>query len=436
MNDLPSSVASPASPYAKPKSKPRTERIHLLDVLRGFGVLGILLMNIIGFGLLSPAYSYPGFDVDPGGAANLWVWIAGELFAEGSMRGMFSLLFGAGVVLFTTGAGAKSATLHYKRMFYLLLFGLLDAYILLWFGDILVCYALCGAMLYPLRNWRARSLLFLSAVITVLMSLGYFALEFSLDQARISAELVANTVDPTTLNANILAGAEGWAKFSSDFKLSAESLALEQSLRTASYTSAFSWNLSQSNEMLLFVVPVFILWDALLMMLLGMAMFKLGALQGRLTSRSIWLLAVVGLSLGLAINAWEVASALSQGLSLMSVFAQANWTYHFGRGAMTLGYLGVLALIVQKAWCTGITRRLAAVGRMALSNYLMQSVMGMLLFTGAGLGLVGQLERAQLYLVVLGIWILQLWLSPLWLHRYRFGPVEYLWRWLTYGRQP
>jgi len=116
----------------------------------------------------------------------------------------------------------------------------------------------------------------------------------------------------------------------------------------------------------------------------------------------------------------------------MATCAQLQWSYHLGRLGMTLGYLGLVAWVVQHGRLAGLSRRLAAVGRMALSNYLLHSVVALFLFTGAGLGLLGELGRAQLYLVVPALWALQLWLSPWWLARHRFGPLEYLWRLLTY----
>ena len=111
-------------------------------------------------------------------------------------------------------------------------------------------------------------------------------------------------------------------------------------------------------------------------------------------------------------------------------------TYQLGRLGMGLGYLSVVMLVCQSEMLPRLRRALAAVGRMALTNYLMHSFICMVVFTGAGLGLVGQLERWELYPVVVAIWLFQLWLSPRWLARYRYGPVEWLWRTLTYGRMP
>jgi uncharacterized protein len=415
---------------------PTRERIVFLDALRGFAVLGILLMNILAFGLPSPSYSYPGFDVDPAGGADRLAWILVELFGEGSMRGLFSLLFGAGLLLFTTGPGAKGTATHYRRMFFLLLFGLVDAYLLLWFGDILICYAICGALLYPLRNWRARSLLLLAALIAVLSSLSYGALNFGLQSMQEASRLLAATADPTTLEPWVREAAKGWEEFAGPYQLGTDALAEELRQRGGSYASAFRWNLAQSNAMLFFVTPLFLLWDALLMMLLGMALYRLGVLSGDLSRSAAGRLAALGLIVGIGCNAWEVQRALAADLSLVAAFAQTSVTYHVGRIAMTLGYAGLLASLLATGRVTGPLRRLAAVGRMALTNYLMHSLIALLLFTGAGLGLIGVFSRSELYGVVLAIWVLQLWLSPRWLARHDFGPLEYLWRRLTYGQSP
>jgi uncharacterized protein len=427
----PADIPTPAATPTRPR-----ERIVLLDALRGFALLGILLMNILGFGLLSPAYSNPGFDVAPGAGADFWAWALVELFGEGSMRGLFSLLFGAGLVLFTTGSQARGAAVHYRRVLFLLLFGLFDAYVLLWFGDILVCYAICGALLYPLRDRSPRTLLILALLIGLLSSLSYAGLYFLLDYAKAAADTVAASPDPSALGAQVLEPAAAWDAFSADYLMGAAQLAEEQLARGGSYLTAFRWNAGMVNGMLFFVLPAFLLWDALMMMLLGMALYGRGVLRGGLSRRSAALWAAVGLGSGLAVNAAEVAQALRADLDLLAVFAQLKWSYHLGRVAMTLGYVGLIAWLLQAGILAGLLRRLAAVGRMALSNYLLHSLIALLLFTGAGLGLVGELSRAQLYAVVPAIWLLQLWLSPRWLSGRRFGPLEYLWRWLTYGRRP
>jgi uncharacterized protein len=411
-----------------------SQRIESLDVLRGFALLGILLMNIVGFGLPAAAYSNPVVGIVTG--ADLWVWAGMELFAEGAMRCLFSILFGAGVVLFTTGEKSKSAGLHYKRTFWLLVFGLVDGYLLLWNGDVLITYALAGAVLFWVRDTQPGRLLLTTGVLIVFMSLSYGAMQYGLGLAKQAADEVERSDVPQSLSADVLDGAEQWYSFAGDYSPTPEEREAELAQRRESYGSAFLWNAEQTNGMLMFVLPVIMFWDALAMMLLGMALYKYGVLQGSRSPTFYWRLMFTGFAVGLSVNALEVSRAIGDDFALLSVFAQTQASYHVGRVGLAMGYIGLLMLLIQKDVLGALRARLAAVGRMALSNYLMHSVICMFVFTGAGFGLVGELTRAQLYIVVVAIWALQLTVSPWWLGRYRFGPLEWLWRGLTYGRYP
>jgi uncharacterized protein len=416
------------------------ERIASLDLLRGFALLGILLLNIIGFGLPAAAYSNPGYDLLSGSMLDVTTWATVEIFAEGAMRCLFSILFGAGVLLFTTGPSAKGAGLHYKRTFWLLIFGLFDAYILLWNGDILVTYALCGFFLYLLRNKSGKSLLMFATSLVVLISLFYGALGYGLSVAKDASFAVQKASEAPAgiiqASPDTKMMAAQWQDFIKDFVPTAEKVASELEQRRGSYQSAFSWNLVKSLEMHLMVVPVFLFWDALAMMLLGMALYKFEVLQGGRSISFYRNLAIVGFSIGLTFNGYEVYKGISTDFELTAIFAQMQATYHIGRLGMAMGYIGLLVLFAKTLNFTRIKRSMSAVGRMALTNYLMHSVICAIIFTGLGFGLVGELSRASLYLVVFAIWGFQLLLSPWWLKRYHFGPVEWLWRGLTYGRWP
>ena len=146
------------------------QRIISLDVVRGVALLGILILNIVGMGMLSSAYYNPHGGVDGGaiGTIDLAVWFVNELLFEGSMRALFSMLFGAGVILFTT---TKSGALHYRRTFWLLMFGLFDGFVLQWSGDILVVYALAGALLYLARNASVKRLLIVACALFLVLGL-------------------------------------------------------------------------------------------------------------------------------------------------------------------------------------------------------------------------------------------------------------------------
>lgn len=414
-----------------------SSRIESLDVFRGFALLGILLLNIIGFALYSPSYSNPAFDLVNGSALDVAAWATIELTSEGAMRCLFSILFGAGVVLFTTGENGKSGWVHYKRTFWLLMFGLFNAYVLLWNGDILVAYAISGAILYLVRNKSAKTLIILASVLIALMSLLHMGMNFGLTQAKLSDERVAAAIaegkEPG--EADKQAGA-GWQDMQSDYNPSPAKLEQERKERTQNYLSAFEWNAKKNMDMYTLVLPLFLLWDALAMMMLGMAFYKTGVLQAA-RSRAFYIkLMVFGFGAGLLVNGYEVSLAYRSGFDFFATFAQMQPTYHFGRLGMALGYIGLLGVICQSGVFSAITERLAAVGRMALTNYLMHSLICAIIFTGMGFGLLGQFSRFEIYGFVIGIWLFQLWLSPLWLRYYKFGPTEWLWRTLTYGTLP
>lgn len=411
-------------------------RIASLDVLRGFAVLGILLLNIIGFGLVSVAYSNPGFDVSVGDVPTLLTWASVELLAEGAMRCLFSVLFGAGVVLFTTGAAGKSGWIHYRRTLWLLMFGLVNAYILLWYGDILVTYALAGALLYLARGLSVRSLLVLTAALVLLVSAFHGGMAYSMQLAREAHHAVVSAAEPEQVSAATRAMASQWQEFIAGFELPAEQFAAEVTARTSSYGTAFAWNFGKTNEMLLFVVPVFLFWDALMMMTLGMALYKGGVLQGERSVRFYVGMIIGGFSVGLLTNSYEIARTIRSDFDIISTLAQMQPTYHLGRLGMAMGYLGLLVLMVKLARWQTVSGWLENVGRLALTNYLMQSLLCAIIFTGAGLGLLGEVTRPQLYGFVFGIWVLQIAFSKWWLEHFIYGPLEWLWRALTYGVVP
>ena len=435
------------------------DRIQSLDVLRGFALLGILLLNILGFGLPSVAYFVP---VDATTSPfDLYVWAGVELFAEGAMRGLFSMLFGVGVVLFTTGVAAKSASIHYKRNFWLFIFGVFNAFVLMWNGDILMNYAIAGALLYGLKDLSAKRLLVLTAILLVLLSCFNTLLNVGLSYGRDAAqriEQVESDVRQSTqisaqnsqhisnsndvlmasdqVDANDREAAAGWLDFIAGYDTSLAAQQEEIQQRTESIATLADWGWSMSWEALTLSTPMFLLWDALLLMMMGMAFFKLGVFQGQLSDRTYLLMLCCGFGVGLMVNGYEVYRGISNDFDILSMFSYLQGSYHFGRLAMTIGYVGLIMLLIKHNYLHSLALRLAAVGRMALTNYLSHSLICLLIFSGTGFALLGELRRSELYLVVFAIWAFQLWLSPWWMKRFQYGPVEWLWRFLTYGRKP
>ena len=412
-------------------------RIASLDILRGVALLGVLLLNILGFGMASAGYFHPLVGLGKNPELNYAVWGIMNLFFEGSMRGLFSLLFGAGIVLFATGFGTRSgkekgAFLHYKRTFFLLLFGMFDSFVLLWTGDILILYAMAGALLYPLRNARPKTLLILSATVLLCTSILFAVSGVFVEEGRDAAARI--DADPSaehSLEERELAAL--WTGSENQFTYNESAIEEELDIRRGSYIEIADYSAKKVIDSLLFFTPVYMLWDCVGMMLLGMGLYRMGVLSAQRSKKNYLQLAIGGFALGLAVNGFELFQAIDSDFDAIVVSGYFQGTYQLGRVAMSMGWLGLIMLFCQGEIWSGLKNRLAAVGRMALSNYLLHSLICLVLFTGAGFGLIGVFERWELYVIVLLIWMVQLALSPWWLKRYSFGPAEWLWRSLTYG---
>jgi uncharacterized protein len=229
---------------------------------------------------------------------------------------------------------------------------------------------------------------------------------------------------------------ENLARINEEFKPPLDDIEKEVSRVRKSYVSALGLVAPKS----WYYETTFFLQHGLLeclgMMLLGMALLKYGVLTGEAPRRVYANMALVGYALGLAVNGFETSSLIRADFSVEALIT-SYLTYDLGRIPLTLGHVGLIGLLYRAAPLSAAMRNLSAVGQMALTNYLTQSLICMVLFTGAGFALFGQLERYELYYAVAAIWIAQLIWSPLWLRRFRFGPLEWLWRSLTYWqRQP
>ncbi len=408
-----------------------------LDVLRGFALLGILLLNIVGMGMHSASYFSPDLDPTDGIGElpiNVAVWATIDILFEGAMRALFSMLFGASIVLLATGPSARGAAMFYRRNAWLLAFGLVDAYILLWTGDILITYALAGFVLFRFRNTSPRKLL-ISALVVLVLHTGFLVgWKYSLEIGQQAAIEIAS--NPEFSEPAELEMAEVWYDFKSDYLVPAETEEVELKQRRANYPNAFLFNAQKTTEIIVAALPSVLFWDALIMMLIGMALFKWSILDASKSTKFYIKLMIIGFGTGLVINSWEVLLAARSGFQLLDTFPYLHWTYHLGRLGMAFGWLGLILYVCQKSYWSRTRHAIAAVGRMALSNYLMHSVFALVLFTGAGFALVGELERWMLYPIVATIWVIQLVLSPWWLSRHQFGPCEWLWRGLSYGHLP
>ena len=402
-----------ASPVAHPNAGPVAEagRIDAIDVLRGVAVLGILVMNVQAFAMPWAAYFNPTAYGDLEGA-NLYVWVAGRMLADQKFMAIFSMLFGASIVLMTERAEARgdARRVHYRRMGWLLVIGLLHAH-LLWSGDILFLYAVCGMLVYPLRRQPPGRLLALGVAMLAIASAHSvwtgLTLPYWPEEAR--SGLIQEVWRPTPeMIAGELAAYRGaWLD--------------QQPVRSAS-----------ALEFETYILMTWGLWRAGGLMLIGMALFRSGVFSAERSPRFYSALIGVALAIGLPLVAWGIVSDFARGWPLWSFFVGVQFNY-WPSIAVGLGYVGVVMLACRTGALRALTRPFAAVGRTALTNYLLQTILCTTLFYGHGLGWFGSVDRVEQAGVVVAVWAIQLVASPLWLQRFRFGPAEWAWRSLTYG---
>jgi uncharacterized protein len=426
-------------PEAQPVSG--SERYFAVDVLRGFALLGILAMNIVSFGWPWPAYTNPmrggGFQgLDRG------VWFFNHLVFEEKMMTIFSMLFGAGLVLMDQRAEARGAHIrrvYYRRVLWLLLIGLVHSY-LIWIGDILVLYAECGLLLYFFRNLRPRNLIVLGIValavqVPVILGFGAFADYTKAASGRVEAQKKAGQTPSARdqgLHATWKAGFRH--KFAPTPEEQLKSWNQELNVYRGGYQGIVNFRAGQLVYIQTFVAIFLTLYMAIGRMLIGMGLMKLGVFSAK---RSRWFYAWmvgIGYGVGLPLMVFDARELIRHSFSTSYEVHGGIFLNGFGSIVVAMGHVGLLMLIVQSGALSWLTRRLASVGRMALSNYLTHSIVCTTLFYGYGFGLFGQINRTGLAAIVLIIWVSQLLISPIWLKYFRYGPAEWLWRSLTYGQ--
>lgn len=396
---------------------------HLsLDAMRGFAVMGILLLNIIGFAMPGAAYVNPAAwgGTDP---INAGVWAFNFVLFDGKMRGLFSVLFGASMLLVIQRAeasGQNARSVHLNRMAWLFVIGAAH-YTILWWGDILVPYAISGTLALFFINKDVKQLIRWSILLFSL----YFIVA-SLVVGGIwwqSIQGLAPGADAETI--------EGTRKMLASLgKPGSEEIASDLALYKSGWPAIFADNLSTFPSSLINALMLFTL-DTLAMMLLGMAMLKSGFILGLWAPEFYAKVALRAFAIGLppmiALAAWVILS----GYDTMITFG-AFFTFSLPfRIALTVAWAATLLWFVVRNRESALVGRVAAAGRAAFSNYLGTTVVMTFIFYGWGLGLYGKIDRITAMLFVIGAWGIMLTWSKPWLQRYRFGPAEWLWRTLA-----
>ena len=446
----PEELAGPPGAAPSPSTAPVTqaERLSSVDTLRGFALMGILLMNITDFALPGWDYATPLTTVKPVFNGPHWqlntaAWFLRWVLAEGKMRALFSMLFGAGVILLTSraegrGAGIKAADIFTRRNMWLTLFGIVHCY-LIWNGDILFFYGATALLfLFPFRNMAPKKLLRIGAIILVLNSIfvngGMYV--GTVHTKKMADQALALQAAHKPLTEDQKDAIKSWQKAEGDYRPDTKKLYTDIAAHQHGYFGAVAADAKDAfkgeteGEYLGF-------GDWLGMMLVGMGLLRLGFFTLKLQTRTYALIALIGLGI-----AWPVVfigcyKAWRSGFDMFTTMRWLAFTYDLGRIGGALGNAAVILLMLRAGVLRWLWARVANVGQMALSNYLLTSISMRMLFVWSPLHWYGYMEYYKLYICVAVMWAVNIVFSTVWLRYFRFGPVEWGWRSLTYWqRQP
>lgn len=389
------------------------DRILSIDILRGVAVLGILLLNIQSFSMVSSAYINPTNYGDLTGV-NLWVWILSHVLASEKFITIFSILFGAGVILLYERKLSQQrhpGKVHYWRNFWLLLFGLVHAYFI-WYGDILVAYSLCGFFVFLFRKMKPKGLLLLAS--------GFFLIPVFIN-------VMSGLSIPYWPEESVQETMKSWAP-------SQEAINEEITAMLGSFTQQMEFRIPQALFFQTFLFFFGVFWRVVAMMLIGMALFKSGVLLAKKSSGFYIRMILICLPIGYLLSSFGVWKNFENNWTMEYSMFIGNLPNYFGSLSVALAYIAIVMLIAKSLTFNGFKRVFSAVGKMAFTNYILMSIIGGIIFYGHGFGLFGKVERTGQLFITLAIWTLMMIISPLWLKKFNYGPLEWLWRSLTYRK--
>lgn len=384
------------------------ERLDYLDILRGLAVLAIFVVNIKA--MLAPFPYYMNATLWPG-EHDMTVAAIQAFLVEDKWRTIFTALFGAGLALIAERAaarGAGSLGLLARRLFFLALFGLFHL-LCIWSGDILFPYAVTGFLAMWFRRAGAKTLMRWSIAclaVAVVWNTVFAIGPAAIPEVRAEFEPMLWGSDP-------------------DF------LQEEMDSMLGGVGAQFESRLTAAREFILFYMFAGGFWLTTLgIMLAGMWGYRTGFLTGAASSQTYIRAAAAGLGAAVLLDTvrWTLISFYNWDFVVFSYAQVLNQLDGF---AGAIGFAGLVGWLVRSGWAP---KAVAATGRMAFTNYIACSLIGTTLANGHGFGLFGSLTNLQLMLIVFAVWAAILIWSPLWLARFRFGPLEWLWRSLTYGK--
>ena len=394
------------------------KRIESIDVLRGFALLGILIMNISSFAMPSMAYFSPVvYDINP---LNHIIYSITHIIADQKFMAIFSMLFGASTILFINSVKKKEKSpliLFYSRNFWLLILGWIHSSYL-WYGDILFIYALCAFLLFFFKNITPKKQFILGCLIYLIPTFSnYFTYEYVIDYLdQEEKDVIIKHWNPSN---EIL-----------QQELDAYRGPYKKQVQYREQLWSSSKSIGKGIIGISFLIDIFS--RSFGMMLIGMACFSWGVFNNTLSKSFYKKLLIYGFGIGLP-------------LSMIGLFFNYsfdwNWKYiqFLGRSPnniatpfIAFGYISIIMLWIRKGSFSNIKEKLRTIGKTALTAYLIQTVISTFIFYGIGLSLFGYVNRAYQLLIMFFIWFVLLKFCPMWLSKYHYGPVEWIWRMLTH----
>jgi uncharacterized protein len=421
-----------------------TNRLSSLDVLRGVAIMGILASNIEDFGGIAmlPVESLKPVFSGPYAQLNTVLFFMQQVFFFGKTRGMLALLFGAGVLLLTnrldtTRGRQQSNVLFVRRHVWMMIFGFLHSFFI-WHGDFLLSYGTTALVLLSwCRRLRTKTLLVLGILLaTIPSTCGVLLFHDSYGDVALGAKVAAASIEHgfgIEPNAELQAAQNRWrANLKPHFQGRA---ALEKQAREGQkgYSARLHPNLKQFFGFEFLVLAAGML-DLAGLMLIGMVLVRIGFLTGKYSTRAYIWVAVLGLLVSAPLTYFGIWQSLKSGLAKEVVSCWIFLPIETFRIGMVMAYVSIILLWVRSNKGKFFLNSFASVGRMALSNYLLCSIICQTVFAWGPWKLYGQVEYFQLFVCVLGVWVFNLLFSSLWLRWFAFGPFEWTWRCLTYRR--
>ena len=393
------------------------DRIDSIDILRGFAVLGILIMNISSFAMPSMAYFSPFvYDVN---LLNHIIYSITHIIADQKFMAIFSMLFGASTLLFTNStkkSGKSPFISFYNRNFWLLIVGFIHS-TYFWYGDVLFIYALCAFSLFFFKGISPKKQFILGILIYLIPTFSNFAIN----------EYVSDYLD---------------SEDQRQIKLhwNPEDEVLQEELET--YRGSYEEQIKHRAKMtsggdgfgeaiigLSFLVDLFS--RSFGMMLIGMACFSLGVFSNTLSKQLYKKLMIYGFGIGFPLSVIGLFLAYSFDWDWKYIQFLGRSPNHIATPFIAFGYIGFIMLWIQRGSFKKFQQKLRSIGKTALTAYLVQTLIATIIFYGFGFGLFGYVNRLVQLLIMFLIWILLLSLCPMWLSKYHYGPAEWIWRMLT-----